>query len=220
MVEKLRITARLRTGVICDRWIPLDGILLSQACREAWGPQEAALPGGQMLDWPELPLAIRNADSELWYYACSWAQPQPWWIAEGADYWNKRFDAGFAQYVDFGKRRGRVEIEKGRYKAYHMPVFYFVGFKIEWYCVGDKSGVESLLSTVTHIGKKAAQGWGRVSEWFVEDWHEDWSERRDGQLTRGVPVALDEALYLNALQYGIRPPYYMRENQTLVNMPL
>jgi hypothetical protein len=85
-MDSLRVTARLRSNIICDRWIPLDGIILSQACREAWGPQDAALPGGQMLEWPPLPLEIRQADTPFWYYACSWAQPQPWWVQESKDH--------------------------------------------------------------------------------------------------------------------------------------
>lgn len=218
-MDSLKVTARLRSNIICDRWIPLDGIILSQACREAWGPQDAALPGGQMLEWPSLPLEIRQADTPFWYYACSWAQPQPWWVQEGKDHWNKRFDVGFAEMVDFGKRQGRVIIEKGRYKAYHMPIFYYVADMIEWYCVGNGTEIKRLLSTCAYIGKKSAQGWGRVAEWHVEVWSEDWSERRDERLTRGLPVAAMSAIDMNPILYGIRPPYYLKENQAMVVMP-
>ena len=79
--------------------------------------------------------------------------------------------------VDFQGKRGKVIIEQGRYKAYHMPVFYRVAEQVEWYCVGDKARIEALLSTVTHIGKKRAQGWGRVIRWEVEPWPKDWSRR-------------------------------------------
>lgn len=218
-MDSLRVTARLRSNIICDRWIPLDGIILSQACREAWGPQDAALPGGQMLEWPPLPLEIRQADTPFWYYACSWAQPQPWWVQESKDHWNKRFDVGFAEMVDFDRRQGRVVIEKGRYKAYHMPIFYYVADVIEWYCVGDGAEIERLLSTCAYIGKKAAQGWGRVIEWRVEAWPEDWSERREGSLTRGLPAGTMPAMDMGAVVYGIRPPYYLKENQTMVMFP-
>jgi CRISPR type IV-associated protein Csf3 len=126
---------------------------------------------------------------------------------------------GFAEMVDFDRRQGRVVIEKGRYKAYHMPIFYYVADVIEWYCVGDGAEIERLLSTCAYIGKKSAQGWGRVIEWRVEAWPEDWSERREGSLTRGLPAGTMPAMDMGAVVYGIRPPYYLKENQTMVMFP-
>jgi CRISPR type IV-associated protein Csf3 len=219
--EPLRVTARLRTGIISDQWLPLDAILLYQASRDAYGPQIATSPGGE----PEkqgigMPLAIVHPGEPYWYYACSWAQPQPWWAAEGRDHWNKRFDQGFAHLVDFGGRRGKVIIEQGRYKAYHMPIFYRVADKMEWYCVGDRKRIEALLSTVTHVGKKRVQGWGRVIRWKVESWPKDWSVWRDGRLTRGVPAedVAGKGMF-DFVHYGLRPSYYRWENQMLLAMP-
>jgi len=220
--ESLRVTAHLRTDVISDRWLPLDAVLLYQASRMRYGAQVATVPGGE----PEksnvrMPLAIVHPGEQHWYYACSWAQPQPWWVAEGKDYWNKRFDVGFASLVDFRGKRGKVLIEKGQYKAYHMPIFYYAAAKVEWYCVGDQVGIEALLSTVTHVGKKRSQGWGAVSRWRVEPWQEDWSVWRDGKLTRGAPVQ-DVAGQDNAFRimlYGVRPSYYRRQNQMPLAVP-
>jgi len=216
--SNLRVTATLQTGIVCDRWLPLDGILLYQACRDKFGPQIVTTPGGIAPPEVELPLKVIHPSEPYWYYACSWAQPQPWWVAEGQDHWNKRFDSGLANLVDFGKRRGKVLIEQGQYKAYHMPVFYYAADRIEWHCVGDGSRIEELLSTMTHIGKKGSQGWGRVSKWSVESWVGDWSVRRDGKLTRGVP-ACDMDGPANFVHYGLRPSYYRKENQILVVMP-
>lgn len=219
--ESLRVTAHLRTGVVSDRWLPLDAILLYQASRDQFGVQAATLPGGE----PEkqdvsVPLKTIHPGSQYWYYACSWAQPQPWWAAEDRDHWNKRFDQGFAYLVDFQGRRGKVIIEQGRYKAYHMPVFYRVTDKIEWYCVGDRECIEVLLSTVTHVGKKRVQGWGRVIRWEIEPWPEDWSVWRDGKLTRGVPAGdvAGKGMF-DFLHYGLRPGYYRIQNQMLLAMP-
>lgn len=216
--SNLRVTARLRTGIICDRWIPLDGILLYQACRDKFGPQVTTTSGGAVPPEVQLPLEVVHVGESHWYYACSWAQPQPWWIAEGNDHWNKRFDSGLADLVNFDNRRGKVIIEQGQYKAYHMPIYYYVADVIEWYCVADAIRIEELLSTVTHLGKKSSQGWGRVSRWTVEEWPEDWSARRDGKLTRGVP-ACDVVGPADFIQYGLRPSYYRKENQMLVVMP-
>lgn len=217
--ESLRITAHLRTPVVADRWLPLDAILLYQISRQRLGPQVATLPGGEPASEAiSMPLAIHGKPH--WYYACSWAQPQPWWLAEGRDHWNKRFDTGFAHLVDFRRRRGKVIIEQGRYKAYHMPIFYRVAIRINWYCIGDKREIEQLLSTVTHLGKKRSQGWGRVIKWEIESWPHDWSVWRDGRLTRGVPPQDVEGKgSFNLLHYGLRPSYYRKQNQMLLAMP-
>jgi CRISPR type IV-associated protein Csf3 len=216
-----RITARLRTGVVCDPWLPLDAILDYQVKRERFGAQQTTRPGGEPAPSkpdPDVPLQAHHAGTENWYYACSWAQPQPWWVAEGTDYWNKRFDAGFADLVDFGGRRGKVIIEQGPYKAYHMPIFYRTACQIEWYAVGDLSRIRELLATVTHIGKKRSQGWGRVTEWIVEPWPEDWSVRCDGYLTRGIPV-FDASAPYDVMSYGLHPPYYSKWNQIPIARP-
>lgn len=219
--EPLRVTAHLRTGVISDQWLPLDGILLYQACRRQFGAQGATLPGGgAVCKLASVPLKIIHPGEPHWYYACSWAQPRPWWVAEGKDHWNKRCDLGLAHLVDFHGRRGKVLVGQGRYRAYHMPVFYRVALRVDWYCAGDRADVEALLSTMTHIGKKGTQGWGRVIKWDVEPWPEDWSVWRAGKLTRGIP-ATDAAVTgpVNLMHYGLRPSYYRKQNQMLLVMP-
>lgn len=226
--QPLRVTARLRTGVVTDCFFPLDGILLYQACRMQLGDQDATLPGGAThADSVSMPLQVIRPGQPDWYYACSWAQPRPWWLAEGRDYWNKRFDANLSDLVDFGKRRGRVIVEQARYKAYHMPIFYRVADRVCWYCVGDQALIAALLSTLTHVGKKAAQGWGRVIEWTVTPIAEDWSTWRDGRLTRGVPESDALALIrrhgsfepFDVINYAVRPPGYRRENQMRLAVP-
>jgi CRISPR type IV-associated protein Csf3 len=220
-LEPLRVRAYLRTPVIADRQLPLDGILLYQAHRDKDGPQAATIPGDYSCQGVStLPLDIVHPGRRNWYYRCSWAQ----WSheVEGHDYWNKRFDTSFANLVDFGDRRGKVIIEQGKYKAYHMPVFYRAALWVDWYCVGDKAEIEFLLSTVTHIGKKSAQGWGRVTRWEFEPTSGDWSVVRDSRLMRGVSV--DDAQVLGVeyekAHYGIRPSYWKANNQMWLAVPM
>lgn len=217
-MEPLQIRAWLRTPVVADRWLPLDALLLYQAHRAALGPQIVTLPGEySQRGISTLPLAIEHPGRKNWYYRCSWAQ----WShdVEGTDYWNKRFDSQFADLVDFDGRRGKVIIEQGAYKAYHMPVFYRAALWICWYCVGDRAEIEHLLCTVTHLGKKRSQGWGRVASWDVQPWPEDWSVWKEGQLVRGVPIEDAGPGGHNLLYYGIRPSYWHRNNQMPLMMP-
>jgi len=76
--EALRVVATLRTGVVADRWLPLDGVLLYQAAREQLGGQAVTVPGGsQAPGGVTVPLKVIHPGEDHWYYACSWAQPQP-----------------------------------------------------------------------------------------------------------------------------------------------
>lgn len=217
--EPLRIRAWLRTGVVADKYLPLDGILLYQAHRDAYGAQAVTIPGEYSAQGGcTLPLEIEHPGRRDWYYRCSWAR----WShdVEGRDHWNKRFDSAFAHLIDFSDRRGKVIIEQGRYKSYHMPIFYRAALWVEWYALGDAREIGRLLSTVTHIGKKTVQGWGRVYRWEISSTPEDWSVWKDGRLMRGIP-GRDAAGKgpVNLAHYGIRPSYWKSSNQMMLAVP-
>lgn len=224
--EPLQITAYPRCGIVSNRYLSLDGILLYYAMQEKFGYPDASASGGahpgQGTMRVSMPLKIVDYGSKLWYYACSfaeWGQP----LAESQDCWNKRLDQHMAYLVDFGGKRGKVIIEKGFYRAYHMPIFYLTTPYVRWYAVGDKQDIQGLLADVTHIGKKTDQGWGRINRWEVKSWPEDWSCWRDGKPMRAIPT--DSLQYCERengyvkMFYGYRPPGYDRRNQAMCVMP-
>lgn len=238
MFENLKITTYPICGIISDAHLPIDGILYYQAYRDAYGPEDLSYPGETSSGIGEVYMPLRRLNeaydgfryadgaplwagvpqpdlaqrSEAWYYAASFAQ----WsapVVEGVDYWNKRFDQSLSDLVDFGNRRGKVIIEQGEYKAYHMPVWYRHALSVSWYVVGDGAEIERLLSCVTHIGKKGSQGWGHVRGWTVAPWHADWSVwGESGQLMRAIPDA-------GGILTGIRPSYWARRNQLRCRLP-
>lgn len=214
--EQMRITAHLRTAVISDGYLPLDGILYASMIRQTFGAEEVTIPG-DMAQWGgghvSVPLQ-RKAQSGQWFYACSFADWGARWV-DDRGFWVKRFDQAYSDMIDFGGRAGRVDTSAGTYKGYNMPVFARHALCVRWYAVGDMQRVSDLLADVTHIGKKPAQGWGRVNGWEIEPWPDDWSVRRGGQLTRAVP-AVPAA---SGMLYGIRPPYWRAGNQCLCEMP-
>ena len=239
MYEPLKITAWLQCGVVSDAYLPIDAILYYQVYREAYGPETITLPGANNSGVESVPVPlqrrglpydgfrygdgaplyqgqeerfhVRNRDVP-WYYAASFAQ----WggaVAEGQDHWNKRFDQSLADLVDFGGKRGKVIVEQGVYKAYHMPVWYRHALSVHWHVVGDGEAIGRLLSCTTHIGKKHAQGWGSVLRWRVEPWGHDWSVYGEhGQLLRAIPAA-------TGILTGYRPSYWMAKNQTICQVP-
>jgi len=224
----LQVTAWLRTGVVSDELLSLDGVLYAQLCRDNLGAEEVSIPGGNhelLIDRAEMPLAIRERNGE-WYYACSFAQPRIWWKSEAQDHWNKRFDLAESDVINFQGKRGAVNVQSARYRAYHMPIYYCITNRVYWYCVGDAEMIKYLLSTLTHLGKKCSQGWGRVIRFDVENIKKDWSEYKDGLPMRALPTTKDELLSIGkngaafkARYCGFRPSYYIKSNQTLCLMP-
>lgn len=215
----LKITANFQTGIISDPYLPIDGILHYQVHRERLGEQTITLPGqstGGAVNHP-LPLKKVNAykrhNSRLWFYAASFAV-WPDHAVEGRDYWNKRFDLSLCDLVDWQGRKARLDVSAGRYKSYHMPVFYRAALYVDWYVVGDRAEIERLLQTVFCIGKKCVQGWGAVRKWEVQEWPEDWSIWSGaGRLMRAIPQKEGGTLY------GIRPSYWNPRHQFPCQLP-
>lgn len=212
MYEPLKITAHLRCGVVSDATLPIDAILLYSAARERWGGQDLTQPGAGMVQAEHGNLLpVKRVHGIQWYYHASFAQ-WPETIAEGQDHWNKRIDMSLVELLDDARRR--IDVSGGRYRAYHMPLFYRHALCVWWYVCGDAAGIARLLSMTTHLGKKYAQGWGRVVRWTVEPVAADWSiYGHGGQLMRAIPSER------GTLYTGYRPSYWDAHNQAMCLVP-
>ena len=210
----MRITARLRCAVQGDPYLPIDGILYSALMRQTFGAQEVTVAGSMAQFGGEhgsLPLKRVAPPGGPWYYAASFAEwAEPW--VDDSSFWAKRFDMAHADLIDFDGRRASITLSEGRYKGYQIPTFSRHALEVRWYAVGNLERVRDLLAGVTHIGKKVAQGCGRVNAWQVEEWPDDWSVWRTGRLMRAVPRA-------TGTLYGIRPPYWRPANQYSCALP-
>lgn len=217
MYQALKIRAYLQTGVISDQFLPLDGVIYYHAVREKMGeeiitkPMESSIRESQQI---RLPFSLKLTNSEAYFYSCSFAVWSPD-VKEDHQSYSKRFDLKYSDVIDFGKKAGKIRLSAGRYKNYHIKVYYRTATYIDWYAHGEKEEIERLLKFVTHLGKKTVQGWGAVLRWDVEDWHEDWSVRgfEDNRLMRAVPVKGDGFIY------GVRPSYWNPKHQFPCKMP-
>lgn len=216
--EPLRVRAYLQCGVISDPFLPLDAVVYYLVHREEIGEHVATLPGessvaGDGGSRKRMPFRRAHKSRRHWHWRCSFAQ-WPEHTTQGKDYWSSRFDVQYSDLIDFGGRRGTIPISSGRYKAHRVPVFYRHALYVDWYCVADRAELERLLRFATHLGKKPAQGWGAVLRWELTPWPEDWSVTGPGgKLMRAVydPHGRD--------RYGIRPAYWLPENQFPCTLP-
>jgi CRISPR type IV-associated protein Csf3 len=225
-MQPMKITAYLLDGRIAgtEPYFPLDSILAAEWIRRQH-PESyyEPPPPGVSEGWIEAPLPLeRRGAGLLWYYACSFNQVRP--ETEYVTYWHRRFDDHLERFINFKGRRGKVSEQSGRYKAYRMPLNIMLLPRLEWYAVGNLDAVQELCQGVAAIGKKPAQGYGIVERWDVKPWDDDWSViGHGGALMRSVPeLELPAGVDVGTCQrriYGLRPPYWRRENQAEVWMP-
>jgi hypothetical protein len=216
--QPLRITAYWQTPVVCDDRLPLDGVVLYFQGRERLGFQpstQAMVNLSKLEGLPELfaTRSVRTPQRRFTFPACSFAC----WggvVAEGRDFWAKRFDRRESSLIDFGPQRGFIVTKSGSYKGYQMPLYTRHTLYARWYCVGAKAEIVRLLRHAQNLGKKVSQGYGAVLRWEVEEWPHDWSVESPRGLMRALPAG-DGTGTLS----GFRPSYWLPANQTRCRLP-
>jgi CRISPR type IV-associated protein Csf3 len=216
--EPLRVRAYLRTPVVSDEYLPLDGILFDRFIASWFGRQDIAMPRqGEHAVWSgkSMPFLKRNTSSDReWYYACSFAQwHEP--VVIKRDFFVKQLEQQIiSEYVDWGKKKAAIDITRGVDKSYLVEFYTRRSEYVEWYCRGDKKEIKSLLSFCTHIGKYGNKGYGSVLRWVVEGTDRDWWKNDGaGRLMRAIPSEKGNTVY------GIRPSYWHPRHQFKVILP-
>lgn len=212
MYKNLKITAYLSSAVISDVHLPLDGIVLSLVMREKYGNEIVTFSNKLSNDIDvEIPFKKHFFEDGNWCYKCSFAE----WngiAKEEKSYFAKRFNAYRSDMIEFGKNKAQVEIAKGKYKNMFIEVYQRHAISVSWYCVGNKEKLEKLLPFCTNLGKKASQGNGSVLRFEIKEIENDYSIYKDLKLMRSIPNQ-------NGIVYGLRPPYWLSDNQFLVELP-
>lgn len=216
MFKQLRIRAYLTTGVISDQYLPLDGVLYYHAVRSKLGEQvltksrESTVRESQKIT---LPLKKSGPSNECWFYACSFAQ-FPDCVVEDSSFKVKSGD--WLRHSSFFNAKKKIDVQRGKFKAAHIKLYYRHCEYIDWYCVGVPGKLAELLRFCTNLGKNAGDGWGQVKRWEVKEWPEDWSVRGPGnKLMRNVPLKQDG----RGIIYGLRPSYWNPKHIFVTKMP-
>lgn len=215
-MKNIKVKAYLQTGVISDEYLPLDSILFYQKCRKLLG-EETVTYSRTTKDEIEdirLPIKIVNEGQQDWYYkgrrdwyySCSFAC---WSKDTIQDSTFKVRSGDWIRHVDYlSENTKKVDISRGKFKNYHMKVFYRHASEIAWYMVcSDIEELKELLKVCFYIGKNGKDGWGFVKRWEIEEVEKDYSLLdENNNLMRLIPSDKGELLY------GIRPPYWNQKN--------
>jgi len=156
----LIITAELTTPIIHaerDR-THLDGILSAAALTDH--PVAGKYDDDTVVPLP-LDLAwVSPHGLPLW--ACTPLMPAGGGM-ETREYWHKRYPSHRAE---FGDKLNAVT-SAGRWKEYRVPVHAQSIDRLHALAIGNADEIERLLAGMTHVGKKASMGYGRVARWSV-----------------------------------------------------
>jgi CRISPR type IV-associated protein Csf3 len=208
--KTLKIRAYMKTGVISDQYLPLDGILYYHLVRREMPEQMVSKPGESTIREGQnitLPIKRGGAKDHTWYYNCSFAQ-FPKNTVEDSSFKVKQ--GRWLKYSSHYSQSKKIDIGSGKFKNAHIKVYYRSCKYIDWYCVGDPERIADLLRFCMNLGKNFGDGWGEVLKWEIKDWPENWSIQNDkGELMRAVPLQ-EHHLKKNVrgYMYGVRPSYW------------
>ena len=197
--ENLRITIRLATPMVADPWLCLDGVLQSQVLHR----MKIHTLDIDNSDVYDIPIPIEIIGENRKYPACSVA------IIGGRRHstvWAKMWgsDVNPDAHVD----------QYGSEVRYRMPMRYSDSLTLVVFCRGRADTIERLLCHTHAVGKKRAQGYGRIRSVAIESFTDNFSAIANGIAMRPIPVEELNAYNINHSGVtGYRPPYWHPQNQ-------
>ena len=197
----LIITAELVTPILHaeQERTHLDGILSSAAMTNH--PVASAYDQAAVIPLPLELVWVSPAGLPLW--GCTPLIP----VGDGLatrEYWHKRYPSHRAEFGD----KINAVTTAGRWKEYRVPVQAQHITRLHALAIGNAEELETLLSVITHIGKKSSIGYGRVARWTVTPGTHTVA---DVLALRSVPVAYYDGAQpvgVLALHRGWTPPYW------------
>ncbi len=185
--EPLRVVAHLTEGVVLTYPLMLDALLAwAESSKEQRLPPLAGRPGPLV----EIPV-MRVPGGQ--FHLCS----QGFGAESMREVRHKHRRSPWQEMARFGtKSIRRVDIAAGPDKSYRVPysLTHLEQNEIEWWCIGDRERIASLLSLVHYVGKHRGSGKGRLdihgTPWTVEpcDPWEGFPILRDGLPLRQLPI--------------------------------
>lgn len=224
MYKNMKITIHLASPVAVSGYLYLDGILAAAVMKEKLKDEYFdKKPNESELIEIELPLDKKYG---VWCASVGFGDNR-----EFVTSWTKRWENKYDDIIKFNeKAKMRVDIATGYFKNYHMPLIIKSYKQIIFYCRGNIAEVRRLLTTyITHIGKKASQGYGEIANITVEEIEEDYSLFKDGMPTRPIPVkqyheymeyCMQNGLQCNIQLHPANPPYWRTDNLIQCYMPV
>ena len=144
--------------------------------------------------------------------------------ADAVDHICKRIGVEHASLL-YKPERKIISTTNAWTKSYRLPLRIRLVDRVCWFASGTGRNIRKALRDANAIGKKVADGYGRVREWIIEEVNEDFSWFARGVLMRTLPMLLDGRQWLQD-QIGWKrgfgaccPPYWHQERFTEIAIP-
>lgn len=203
-MQRLKITAKLKSNLIINDELYLDGIIYSAMRKKQLGADYYNLQRfGEMQgnSIPKIKLPIQRKNKVyLASKACYKLQ------LEYVNWWRKRWDECSA--LEWCELK-RIYTNQKTTKNYNYPIKVSIlkNNEIWWYCIGDKNKIEELLNKCHAIGKEQGQGYGIVDKWSIEE------SKHKG--VRVFPVIYKRNIKKNEIIFkeNFNPPYTRQDKK-------
>lgn len=144
--------------------------------------------------------------------------------ADAADHICKRIAVEHASLL-YKPERKIITTTNAWTKSYRLPLRIRLVDKVCWFASGTGRNIRKALRDANAIGKKVADGYGRVREWIIEEVKEDFSWFAQGVLMRTLPLLIDGRAWLQEKLGWKRsfgaccPPYWHQERFAEIAVP-
>lgn len=202
-----KITFRLTSSISFIDKPCFDGILAYAWTKEHFGTVQARLsiPKDELIDFNAvLPIMVH----ENGYFLASHMFFDGNCAIEQTSSWKKRWASKHDQIADFGKSKRKIDVGRGEFKSYDMPI-NLVNTPEVWFFFhsDDIKMVEHLIDKhICFLGKKRSQGYGEISDFAIE-------EIPDQKIIRPVPKKFFTSIPPGEIKYcAWKPPYWLPDN--------
>lgn len=204
MDDTLRVVAHL-DSMLAGEPPMLDSLLVYLSCRMAGKPEglenfkvDRSRP---CPDSSNVPISLLRRNVAGWNIALCTSPILDEAIHDGTEHIAKRIGVEHSNLIAPTERKV-VTTTKAWTKSYRLPLRVRRVDRVAWLCRGNARELRKSLKQIPAIGKKIADGYGRVASWEVErievDAHRywpwwEWSEGGAGPpvLMRPLPLAWD-----------------------------
>lgn len=229
----MTVVAEMAHGIAhASPWMPsLDGILAAELSDRL--NDEAIATGNDRK--PRLNPTTQPPDLDLPLARCALGQDWHWMATcatpVGSANARVRWWTGRVDHRALGEMTStlpaNVSDRQGPYRARKMPLLVTATSAIVWRAVGDPAQIDDVVQSVAAIGKKRAQGEGRVLSWTVsvDLTLDQWSAGHlypDGRLGRICPPECLEGRHVvtgGVGLGGVRPPAMHPDRQRSTHLP-
>jgi len=125
------------------------------------------------------------------------------------------FEAGIA---DTEIKKKYIDLGRGLFKNYMMKMPYIPAKTCTFYACGDIDEINTLVSNLAGLGKKADIGFGGIKQVEVVELNQDFSLVMGGKAMRPIPLELCRSAS-ERMMLAYKGPYWDKRNVTLCAPP-